>query len=185
MTSGRTHSMALLIPGATNPYFFDLIRGTQAEAKVRSYRHMLVDTEASAEIEATVLAELPRVVDGVVLAGSRLSDDQLLEVSRRIPLVVVNREIENVQSVVVDTSAAVTQALQYLASLGHTRTVFLSGPTHSWSSQRRWEALQEAAAQLGIACARIGPFTDMVFRGPPQPTRRFTMEPRPRSFSTT
>ena len=161
LTSGRTHSMALLIPGATNPYFFDLIRGTQVEAKVRSYRHMLVDTEASAEIEATVLAELPRVVDGVVLAGSRLSDNQLLEVSRRIPLVVVNREIENVQSVVVDTSAAVTQALQYLASLGHTRTVFLSGPTHSWSSQRRWEALQEAAAQLGIACARIGPFTDM------------------------
>ena len=85
LTSGRTHSMALLIPGATNPYFFDLIRGTQAEAKVRSYRHMLVDTEASAEIEATVLAELPRVVDGVVLAGSRLSDDQLLEVSQAHP----------------------------------------------------------------------------------------------------
>src|ERR1044071_5744696 len=40
LTSGRTHSMALLIPGATNPYFFDLIRGTQIEAKVRGYRHM-------------------------------------------------------------------------------------------------------------------------------------------------
>jgi LacI family transcriptional regulator len=152
--------MALLIPGATNPYFFDLIRGTQIEAKVRGYRHMLVDTEASAEIEATALAELPRVVDGVVLAGSRLPDNQLLEISQRIPLVVVNREIDGIQSVVVDTSAAVTQALTYLVSLGHTRTVFLGGPNDSWSNQRRWEALQRAASQLQIECIHIGPFTD-------------------------
>jgi LacI family transcriptional regulator len=161
LTSGRTQSLALLIPGATNPYFFDLIRGTQTEAKTRGYRHMLVDTEASAENEATALAELSRVVDGVVVAGSRLSDSQLFDVSQRIPLVAVNREIEGVQSVVVDTSAAVTQALNYLASLGHTRTVFLAGPTGSWSSERRWEALERAAADLGIDCVRIGPFTDM------------------------
>jgi DNA-binding LacI/PurR family transcriptional regulator len=161
LTSGRTHSMALLIPGATNPYFFDLIRGTQIEAKVRGYRHVLVDTEASAKNEAAVLAELPRVVDGVVLAGSRLSDSQLREVSQRIPLVVVNREVEGVQSVVVDTSAAVTQALNYLASLGHTRTVFLSSRADSWSSRQRWEALERAAAQLKIDCVKIGPFTDM------------------------
>jgi len=161
LTSGRTQSLALLIPGATNPYFFDLIRGTQAEAKTRGYRHMLVDTEASAENEATALAELSRVVDGVVLTGSRLSDSRLLDVSQRIPLVVVNREIEGVQSVVVDTSAAVTQALNYLVSLGHTRTVFLAGPTGSWSSERRWEALERAAADLAVECVRIGPFTDM------------------------
>ena len=43
LSSGKTHSLALLIPGATNPYFFDLIRGTQIEAKVRGYRHMLVE----------------------------------------------------------------------------------------------------------------------------------------------
>jgi DNA-binding LacI/PurR family transcriptional regulator len=162
LTSGRTHTMALLIPGATNPYFFDLIRGTQIEAKVRGYRHMLVDTEASAENEANVLAELTRVVDGVVLTGSRQSDAQLLEVSRRIPLVVVNREIRGVQSVVVDTSAAVAQALSYLTSLGHTRTVFLGGPADSWSGKRRWEALQKAAAQLRVECVHIGPFTDHV-----------------------
>lgn len=160
LTSGRTQAMALLIPGATNPYFFDLIRGTQAEAKVRGYRHMLVDTEASADIEARALAELPASVDGVVLTGSRLSDAQLYEVSRRLPIVVVNREIEGVQSVVVDTSGAVAQALEYLAALGHTRTAFLGGPTDSWSSRRRWEALEQAAARLGIECQHLGFYTD-------------------------
>ena len=161
LTSGRTQSMALLIPGATNPYFFDLIRGTQVEAKVRGYRHMLVDTEASAEIEERYLAELPASVDGVVIAGSRLSDERLVEISRRLPIVVVNREIEGVQSVVVDTSTASAQALDYLASLGHRRVAFLGGPVSSWSSQRRWEALEKAALRLEIECLHLGSFTDM------------------------
>ena len=165
LTSGRTHSIALLIPDVTNPYFFDLIRGTQAQAKAHGYRHMLVDTEASAELEAIALAELPASVDGIVLTGSRLSDAQLVEATRRIPIVVVNREIEGIPSVVVDTSTGIVQALEYLVSLGHTRTAFLAGPASSWSSRRRWEALQAAARRLEVECIRIGPSSDMMQSG--------------------
>jgi DNA-binding LacI/PurR family transcriptional regulator len=161
LTSGRTHSMALLVPDVTNPYFFDLIRGTQAQAKARGYRHVLVDTEESGELEAAALAELPASVDGVVLTGSRLSDSQLVDVSRRLPIVVVNREIEGIASVIVDTSTAIGEALEYLVSLGHVRTAFLAGPATSWSSRKRWVALQEAAARLRIECIRIGPFSSM------------------------
>lgn len=161
LTSGRTQSIALVIPGVTNPYFFDLIRGTQTEVKVRGYRHMLIDTENSAEIEAATLAELSGAVDGVVLAGSRLSDAQLFEVSQHIPLVVVNREIDGVQSVVVDTAPAVTDALSYLSSLGHTRTAYLAGLDGSWSNAKRWAALQVAAKRLNIECQQFGPFVEM------------------------
>ncbi|MBS7700763.1 MULTISPECIES: LacI family DNA-binding transcriptional regulator [unclassified Chelatococcus] len=158
LSSGRTHTLALLIPGATNPYFFDLIRGTQAEAKVRNYRHMLVDTEASADLEEQYLQELSVAVDGVVLAGSRLSDERLVAIAQKLPMVVVNREIDGVQSVVVDTSTAVTQALNYIASLGHSRVAFLGGPLSSWSSRKRWEALQAAADRLQVECLNLGHF---------------------------
>ncbi len=165
LTSGRTHSIALLIPGATNPYFFDLIRGTQNQAKSRDYRHVLVDFEASRDLEATALAELPASVDGIVLTGSQLSDDQLLEASKRIPLVVVNREIDGIPSVVVDTSTGIAQALEYLASLGHTRIAFLAGPASSWSSRKRWEALEKAAQRLKVECLKIDPFTGPMHSG--------------------
>lgn len=158
LSSGRTHSLALLIPGATNPYFFDLIRGTQIEAKVRGYRHMLVDTEGTAELEDQYLQELAASVDGVVLAGSRLTDERIVEIAAGLPMVVVNREIEGVPSVVVDTSTAVTQALNYLASLGHSRVAFLGGPITSWSNRKRWEALQAASARLDIECMNLGHF---------------------------
>jgi LacI family transcriptional regulator len=161
LTSGRTQSFALLIPGATNPYFFDLIRGTQTEAKVRGYRHVLIDTEGSAEIEATVMAELPGAVDGAVVAGSRLSDADLAEISRRLPLVVVNREIEGVPSVVVDTSEAVRQAVEYLVALGHRRIAYLGGPEGSWSNVRRWEAVERATTRLGVDCLHLGSYTTL------------------------
>jgi DNA-binding LacI/PurR family transcriptional regulator len=159
LTSGRTHSIALLIPDVTNPYFFDLIRGTQAQAKARGYRHMLVDTEESAEVEAAMLSELAGSVDGIVLTGSRLSDEQLVRAAERLPIVVVNREIPTIPSVIVDTSAAIGEALEYLVSLGHARTAFLAGPASSWSSHRRWEALEGAAHRLRVTCVRIGPFS--------------------------
>jgi DNA-binding LacI/PurR family transcriptional regulator len=161
LMSGRTQSIALLIPGVTNPYFFDLIRGTQAQAKVRGYRHMLVDTEGSVELERQTIAEMAGAVDGFVLAGSRLSDDELSRIAARIPVVVVNREIDGVPSVVVDTSTAVEHALDYLVTLGHRRTAFLAGPLSSWSSRKRWEAVQRASLRLGVECTRIGNFTDM------------------------
>ncbi|HMR33212.1 MAG TPA: LacI family DNA-binding transcriptional regulator [Geminicoccaceae bacterium] len=161
LTSGRTHSIALLIPAATNPYFFDLIRGTQAQAKASGYRHMLVDTEESAEIEAATLAELASSVDGVVLTGSRLSDARLVEIAARLPMVVVNREIDGIPSVIVDTSTAIGEALEYLVSLGHGRVAFLAGPATSWSSRRRWQALGAAADRLRVECIRIGPFSSM------------------------
>jgi DNA-binding LacI/PurR family transcriptional regulator len=158
LASGRTRSIALIIPGVTNPYFFDLIRGTQVEAKVRGYRHVLVDTEGLAELEDEYLSELVTSVDGVVLTGSRLADERLMDFAKRLPMVVVNREIDDVPSVVVDTSTAVTQALNYLASLGHSRVAFLGGPITSWSNRRRWEALQSASARLDIECLNLGHF---------------------------
>lgn len=161
LTSGRTHSIALLIPDVTNPYFFDLIRGTQAQAKARGYRHMLVDTEASEEKEAAAFDELATTVDGIVLTGSRRTDAELAEVAARMPTVVVNREIEGIPSVVIDTSTGVVQALDYLVSLGHTRTAFLAGPTSSWSSARRWSALKTAARRLRVECIKLGPFSGM------------------------
>jgi LacI family transcriptional regulator len=160
LTSGRTQSIALLVSDVTNPYFFDLIRGTQATAKTRGYRHMLVNTEnteASTELEEMALAELPASVDGIVLTGSRLTDQQILKAAKRFPIVVVNREIDGVPSVVVDTSKGVEAALEYLVSLGHERIAFLAGPSWSWSSKRRWEALQAASRRLKVECIHIGP----------------------------
>ncbi|MCP8938326.1 LacI family transcriptional regulator [Alsobacter sp. SYSU M60028] len=159
LTSGRTGCVALLVQDVTNPYFCGLIRGTQTQLRSRGYRHLLVDLENNDEIEEAALAELPSAVDGMVVMGAHVSDDRLREVARRVPVVVINRELDGVPSVVVDTPSALEDALQYLVSLGHRRIAYAAGPKPSWSSRKRWAALQGAAERLGVTCERIGPFS--------------------------
>ncbi|MCU1439161.1 MAG: LacI family transcriptional regulator [Rhodoglobus sp.] len=165
LTSGRTHSIALLVPDVTNPFYFGLIRGTQAQAKAHGYRHILVDTEESAEVEATALLEVSASVDGVVIAASRLSDSALAAAAKQTPLVVINREIDQVPCVIIDTATGMIQALDHLASLGHSEIAYLSGPASSWSNRKRWRALQQAARSLGVTCHQVGPFAPTMQSG--------------------
>lgn len=156
LISGRTGSVALLVPDVTNPYFGSLIRGTQAQLRARGYRHLLVDLEDSEEIEATALDEIPQSVDGLVIMGAHVSDDRLREVARRVPVVVINRRIDGLPSVIVDTPPVFVEALHYLVSLGHRVVAYAGGPRYSWSSARRWSALEAEALRLGIHCRHVG-----------------------------
>lgn len=165
LKSGRTHNVALLIPDITNPFFFGLVRATQAQARARGYLQFVVNTEESAGVEAAYLAELGKSVDGVILAASRLSDDELASASRTLPIVTINRDIPNVPSVIIDTPAAMVQALDHLVSLGHTSIAYLSGPESSWSSRKRWSALQQAARTRAVHLRDLGPFAPTVQAG--------------------
>jgi len=155
---GRTQSLTLLIPDVTNPFYFGLIRGAQSQSKARGYRLLLVDTEELGGVEASYLDELHKSTDGVILAASRLSDDELAAAAVRLPIVTINRDVAGVPSVIIDTPAAAVQALDHLVSLGHTSIAYLAGPATSWSSRKRWRALQQAAKRHGVALQQLGPF---------------------------
>jgi LacI family transcriptional regulator, repressor for deo operon, udp, cdd, tsx, nupC, and nupG len=165
LKSGRTQNIALLIPDITNPFFFGLFRATQAQARARGYLQFVVNTEESAGVEAAYLAELGKSVDGVVLAASRLSDEELTAAARTMPIVTINRDIPDVPSVIIDTPAAMVQALDHLVSLGHSSIAYLSGPESSWSSRKRWRALQQAARTRKVRLHDLGPFAPTVQAG--------------------
>lgn len=159
LASGRTGNVALLVPDIANPFFFDLIRGAQRQLRAAGYTQLLVDTEESHEVEAETLDRMRRSADGVILAASRLSDEQVVAAAARHPLVTVNRDLADVPSVILDTPLGVRQALTHLHSLGHRRVAYVGGPAHSWSSGRRWDALSTEAANLGIELQFFGPFS--------------------------
>ncbi|WP_460798810.1 LacI family DNA-binding transcriptional regulator [Microbacterium sp. GXF0217] len=158
LASGRTGTVALLVPDIANPFYFDLIRGAQRQLRAAGYTQLLVDTEESTEIEADTLEIMRKSADGVILAASRLDETQLVAAAARQPLVTVNRDLPAVPSVLIDTPSGVRQALTHLHSLGHRRVAYVAGPAGSWSSAQRWEALQEAAADLDIELTFLGPW---------------------------
>ncbi|MCY1217702.1 HTH-type transcriptional repressor CytR [compost metagenome] len=165
LSSGRTDTVAVLVPDITNPFYFDIIRGTQHQLKAAGLTQLLVDTEESSEMEPEALHKMRRSADGFILAASRLTDAQLAEVSGSQPLVTINRASANAPTVVIDTPSAMIQALEHLVSLGHHRICYVSGPPTSWSNLRRWKIFEEDSAQRGLETHRIGPFTPKTTSG--------------------
>lgn len=165
LSSGRTSTVALLVPDITNPFYFDLIRGTQYQLKAAGFSQVLLDTEESAEMELASVERLRKTCDGVVLTASRLSDEQVIAASRMHPLVTINRNAAGVPSVLIDTPMAITQAMEHLVSLGHTKIVYVSGPPNSFSNRWRWRAINDAAGKLEIEVGRVGPFSPKTTSG--------------------
>ena len=166
LVSGRTGAVALLVPDIANPFYFGLIRGAQRQLRAAGYTQLLVDTEESREVEEEAIALMRKSADGVILAASRLDDEALARIARQQPIVTVNRDHPDVPSVIVDTASGARQALTHLRSLGHQRIAYVAGPTESWSSAQRWDALRAAAPGLGIELDFIGPWTPTSEAGP-------------------
>ncbi|WP_459644390.1 LacI family DNA-binding transcriptional regulator [Kineococcus sp. NUM-3379] len=157
LSSGRTGTVALLVPDLGNPFAFGIVRGMQARLREGGYVHVLVDTEESADAEERALRRLRSGTDGVVLAAPRVAEERLLAWSREVPLVAVNRSLPGAH-VVVDTPGGVVQALDHLVSLGHRHVAYAAGPRTSWSDRRRRSALRTAARRLGVDLTALGPY---------------------------
>jgi DNA-binding LacI/PurR family transcriptional regulator len=166
LPSGRTLMLAVLVADITNPYHFGLIRGAEAQARAAGRTLVLGDTRGRAALEAEHLDRLGSVVDGIVLASSRLPDAELVDLARRRPLVLHNREVAGLPSVSTDLADGARQVVAHLAALGHRGVAYLSGPRDAWSEQQRWAGLSAAAGAAGMTAERLGPFPPTVEGGP-------------------
>ncbi|ALV41436.1 LacI family transcriptional regulator [Pseudarthrobacter sulfonivorans] len=162
---GRTGVVALLIPDVTNPFYFDMVRGNQAQLRASGCFQLLCDTDESPEVEMQVLQRLGKTADGAILGATRLSDEQVLEVAGSMPLVIINRTVGQVPSVVIDTSSTMSQAVEHLYSLGHRHIAYISGPATSSSAASRWDAIETAGRRLDVDVTKIGPFTPTEMSG--------------------
>lgn len=166
LTSRSTSTIAMVVSDITNPHFFELIRGAEMRAKASAYTLVLVNAEESPRMELEQVRRLSRSVDGFLLAASRQPEENLLELATTHTVVLLNRQVRGLASVVLEHSEGCRQMVAHLASLGHESVVYLAGPRNSWMAASRWAALRTAARALDLRAARLGPFTPTVASGP-------------------
>ncbi|MGA7206406.1 MAG: LacI family DNA-binding transcriptional regulator [Specibacter sp.] len=142
LPTGRTNTIGLIVSDITNPAYFDVIRGAEAAASERDYTLILAESAESAELELRAAQRMLATADGVILASPRLSDDEIQVLAAEKPIVVINRTVAGVHSLVADTDAGVTDAVRHLAALGHVSLAYVAGPERSWMSARRWESIK-------------------------------------------
>ena len=166
LESGRSRTLALVVPDITNPYFSGVIKGAERGAAEAGLTLVLGDTQENPAQEEQLVRRLGPAVDGFVLAASRLPDDVLLRAAEVNRLVLVNRAAPGITSVVADFDNGTQQIVDHLASHGHRSFVYLGGPAESWSGARRWAGLQDAARAHGLTATRFGPYTPTLASGP-------------------
>ena len=157
LPSVRTKLLTMVVADITNPVFFGLIRGAERTASHAGYQMVLGETQESETRERQLVAALGPASDGVILTSSRLSDSAIRTLAKTTPLVVLNRHVDQVPSVVSDNVRAVKRVVEHLASGGHGSLTYLAGPEASWADGMRWRGLLEAGHELGLKVQRIGP----------------------------
>lgn len=151
LATGRTQTIALVIPDLENPYFSSLTKSIQSRARELGYQLFVIDTDEDPGRELETLEKVTRDVDGVVLCSPRATDDDLLTHASGIRLVTVNRIIPGVASVISDDADGMTQAMRHLVALGHRRIAYAGGPLSSWSDRtRRASFLGHASEQVEL-----------------------------------
>lgn len=157
LPTGRTNTLGLLLADITNPMIFGIVRGAEHAASEHGYTLVIAESQESGEREATTAMRVQPSVDGLILGTTRLDDEQIQGLAETKTLVLINRAVDGVSSILPDVVPGIEEALDHLSALGHTSIAFLSGPAGSWMSGTRWAALLERAPALGMSIVEIGP----------------------------
>lgn len=157
--------LALATSDITNPYYFEIIRGARAAAAEMGYTTLLTDAQESDRFEREDLERAIPSVDGILLASTRMSDSAIRMTAKQRPLIVLNRDITDVTSVVVDHAQAALLAMDHLWELGHRKVTYLAGPEASWADGVRWVTLRSLASERDMQVRRLGPFQPTIVGG--------------------
>lgn len=157
LPTGRTKMLAVIVADITNPMFFDAVRGAELTASTSGYTTVIAESQESSRNEAAALERIIPSVDGVVLATTRLSEQEIQSIAKQKPVVLMNRKVQGVVDVVPDVLPGIEDAIRHLKDLGHTQIAFVAGPTAAWMSTHRWQLILDAAIDGGMRVVEIGP----------------------------
>ncbi len=136
----RTHSLGVLVNDLRNPFFGEVVDGIEAAANEHGFQILILNGRRDVEHElAAVETFLQLRVEGLLLLGPRISDDDLARFGAIAPCVVVASGLSHpgVDTVVTDGFVGAKLAVEHLQALGHHRIVHIDGADNASAAERR------------------------------------------------
>ncbi len=157
LAQGRTGNLGIIVPDIANSFSAVITKAVQQEARRDGFTLFLAGTDEVAQDEERWARAMAAQVDGLLLLSPRMSDEALLTLNDITPLVVTNRILDGIPTVLTDTYEATVNAVEHLHALGHRRMVYLAGPD-GYSNDVRQRGFRDACTRLGIEAEELGPF---------------------------
>jgi len=146
----RTWTIGFLLPDLTNPAYGPLVEGARATAEAAGYVIVLGSAQDGTVAESSFARLLSRGrVDGLIIASATAHEDFFRDLATGpSPIVVVNRQVEGIDSCVVLQDAwGARLATEHLIGLGHQNIAHIAGPPAIDTTVRRLEGFRSVVAE--------------------------------------
>jgi DNA-binding LacI/PurR family transcriptional regulator len=153
----KSHTVGVVIPTITNPFFPEFVRGAEDAASEKGYSIFLCNADEDTEKEIQYLRLLQRHrVAGILVSyvsGPAASESVLTELaSHHLPITCLGTAPtgQGIVSLRVSESEITRVATEHLLGLGHRRIGFITPPPSKNIAQMRIEGFKKAVIDAGL-----------------------------------
>jgi LacI family transcriptional regulator len=149
-----SRTIGLVVTDCTNPNTARQLRVVQQAMARAGYAVMIFDTQERSEQQRAAISVLEeQMVDGVILMPAG-PDDTLAALARRVPVVLINREIAGVEAdtVLNDNATGARLAVEHLLGLGHRRIAYVTAKRDISTVRDRLAGYRAALEAAGVSC---------------------------------
>jgi LacI family transcriptional regulator len=154
LVTQRTHTLGLVVPDITNPFFPEVARGVQDAARRHRYNVFLCNSGEDKQEELNVLYSLAEQgVDGVIISPCYSTDENLVQFAAAFrPIVTINHNYAhpNISQVLTENVHGAKLAVDYLVGKGHRQIGMIGGLEKSLNRARRISGFTEAMKEHGL-----------------------------------
>jgi LacI family transcriptional regulator len=130
LKSGKTNTIGLIVADISNPFFSNIARIIEDDAKKHGYIVIFGSSDESSEKSKNLIdVFLDRQVDAFIIAPAANSKDQLKKLMQmNVPFVLIDRYFPDIESntVQINNKQAACEAVEYLIKAGRKKIAMIS-----------------------------------------------------------
>jgi DNA-binding LacI/PurR family transcriptional regulator len=140
LVSRRSFVLGVMVSDLSNPFFTQVVEGIEEAALEADYRALINTGRRQSARESEALDTLLELrTDGLILAGTVISDAEVEAAGRAVPTVLATRTIRSaiVDNVTNDDRVGAVMAVEHLVNYGHRRIAHVTGGRGAGARRRR------------------------------------------------
>jgi len=144
----KTHTIGLIIPDISNPFFPQVARAVEDKAQKLGYSVIFFNTDNHLEREKKAVELFKsKQVDGLIVSLSLGNEKILKELkSTNYPVVQIDRSVltDSYPLVSIDNKNSAYQMVEYMLKKGHRKIAHISGDLNTTTARERLEGYKKA-----------------------------------------
>lgn len=154
LRSGRTNTIAIIVPDISNPYIANQIKLIEDKMKERKYSVIILNTNEDEKIEyEAIKTACSRQVDGLLLCPCQQTSDNISFLNKiELPYALIARYFEEIDTdyICADDYKSGYIAGSCLIDKGYCNPVFIGSYKYIQSGRKRFHGLKSAFEDAGI-----------------------------------